>query len=123
LHFQLHVITRLSFNEQGRITHHRDFWDIKDVMGMVPGLRLFNWISCRVAAQGLSLATRLLGGVDRAVGFGHSRFQTDGSDSDTGLDSRGTVGSDWGRRGMVVSAGKTPAGVAGAGDDALGLEL
>jgi hypothetical protein len=26
LHFQLHVITRLQFNESGRITHHRDFW-------------------------------------------------------------------------------------------------
>lgn len=36
LHFQLHVVTRLSFNEQGRVTHHRDFWDVKDVLGLVP---------------------------------------------------------------------------------------
>lgn len=39
-HYQLHIISRLSFNEQGLITHHRDFWDVKDVMGLVPGISL-----------------------------------------------------------------------------------
>ncbi|KAJ7682094.1 hypothetical protein DFH06DRAFT_1160207 [Mycena polygramma] len=53
-HFQLHIITRLSFNEQGRITHHRDFWDVKDVMGLVPGASLAQWIGTRLAAKGLT---------------------------------------------------------------------
>ena len=58
-HLTLHVITRLSFNEQGRVTHHRDFWDVKDVIGLVPGLTLAQWISTRLAAKGLSLTSRI----------------------------------------------------------------
>ncbi|KAG5648757.1 hypothetical protein DXG03_000105 [Asterophora parasitica] len=59
LHFQLHIITRLSFNEQGRVTHHRDFWDVKDVIGLVPGVSLAQWIGTRLAALGLSYLGRL----------------------------------------------------------------
>ncbi|KAJ6536713.1 hypothetical protein DFH09DRAFT_1249800 [Mycena vulgaris] len=55
-HFKLHIITRLSFNEQGRITHHRDFWDVKDVMGLVPGVSLAQWIATRLAAKSLTYA-------------------------------------------------------------------
>ncbi|KAJ7865692.1 hypothetical protein B0H13DRAFT_2067523 [Mycena leptocephala] len=58
-HFQLHIITRLSFNEQGRITHHRDFWDVKDVMGLVPGASLAQWIGTRLAAKGLTYVASL----------------------------------------------------------------
>ncbi|KAK7049764.1 hypothetical protein VNI00_005795 [Paramarasmius palmivorus] len=58
LHFQLHIITRLSFNEQGRITHHRDFWDIKDVMRLIPGVPLAQWIGTRVAALVLTYIAR-----------------------------------------------------------------
>lgn len=29
LHLSLPIITRLSFNDAGKITHHRDFWDVK----------------------------------------------------------------------------------------------
>jgi hypothetical protein len=58
-HFQLHIITRLYFNEQGKVTHHRDFWDVKDVMGLVPGVSLMQWIGTRIAARGLAYATRL----------------------------------------------------------------
>ncbi|KAF9462062.1 hypothetical protein BDZ94DRAFT_1298853, partial [Collybia nuda] len=47
-HFRLHVITRLSFNEQGRVAHHRDFWDVKDVIGLVPGVSLAQWIGTRL---------------------------------------------------------------------------
>ncbi|KAG6897602.1 hypothetical protein C0992_013042 [Termitomyces sp. T32_za158] len=54
LHFQLHVVSRLSFNEQGRVTHHRDFWDVKDVIGLVPGVSLAQWIGTRLAAFGIS---------------------------------------------------------------------
>ncbi|KAJ7055010.1 hypothetical protein C8F01DRAFT_994690 [Mycena amicta] len=56
LHFQLHIITRLSFNEQGHITHHRDFWDVKDVLGLVPGVSLAQWIGTRLAAKGIAYA-------------------------------------------------------------------
>jgi hypothetical protein len=59
LHVQLHVTTRLSFNEQGRITHHRDIWDVKDVLGLVPGLSLAQWITSRLAARSLGFAARL----------------------------------------------------------------
>lgn len=58
LHFQLHVVTRLSFNEQGRVTHHRDFWDVKDVIGLVPGVSLAQWIGTRLAAFGISYFAR-----------------------------------------------------------------
>ncbi|KAG6861988.1 hypothetical protein C0995_009172 [Termitomyces sp. Mi166 len=58
LHFQLHVVTRLSFNEQGRVTHHRDFWDVKDVIGLVPGVSLAQWIATRLAAFGLSYLSK-----------------------------------------------------------------
>jgi len=59
LHLQLHILTRLSFNEQGRITHHRDIWDVKDVLGLVPGASLAQWIAARLAAQSLTFAARL----------------------------------------------------------------
>jgi len=59
LHLQLHILTRLSFNEQGRITHHRDIWDVKDVLGLVPGVSLAQWIGARLAATSLTIAARL----------------------------------------------------------------
>ncbi|KAG1838057.1 hypothetical protein C8R48DRAFT_742988 [Suillus tomentosus] len=60
LHLQLHVITCLSFNEQGRITYHRDVWDMRDVIGLVPGMRIAQWILGRAGAWGLSwIAKRL----------------------------------------------------------------
>jgi hypothetical protein len=52
-------MTRLSFNEQGRVTHHRDFWDVKDVLGLVPGLTLAQWMGTRLAAKGFSFASRV----------------------------------------------------------------
>ncbi|KAH7914443.1 hypothetical protein BJ138DRAFT_1208604 [Hygrophoropsis aurantiaca] len=54
LHFQLHILTRLSFNEQGRITHHRDIWDVKDIIGLIPGMGLAQWVGGRIAARGLA---------------------------------------------------------------------
>jgi len=59
-HFQLHVVTRLCFNEQGRVTQHRDFWDVKDVIGLVPGVSLAQWIGTRLAAKGISCMSNLL---------------------------------------------------------------
>jgi len=79
LHLRLHIITRLSFNEQGRITHHRDFWDVKDVLGLIPGLGLAQWIASRVAARGLGFAGHLLSGGKNTDGASES--STDGSES------------------------------------------
>jgi hypothetical protein len=62
LHLQLHIITRLSFNEQGRITHHRDIWDVKDVLGLVPGASIAQWIGARLAATSLTFVARLFTG-------------------------------------------------------------
>ncbi|KAF8716419.1 hypothetical protein AX14_012361 [Amanita brunnescens Koide BX004] len=60
LHFRLRILTRLSFNEQGCVTHHRDFWDVKDLMGLIPGVSLVQWIMSRLTGAGLSYAARLL---------------------------------------------------------------
>ncbi|KAF8914318.1 hypothetical protein CPB84DRAFT_1669087 [Gymnopilus junonius] len=60
LHFKLRIVTRLCFNEQGLVTHHRDVWDIKDVMGLLPGVSLAQWIGTRIAARGLSYVSKLL---------------------------------------------------------------
>ncbi|KAI0307059.1 hypothetical protein B0F90DRAFT_1622030 [Multifurca ochricompacta] len=57
-HLQLHVFTRLSFNEQGRIIHHRDVWDLKDLIGLVPGGMLSQWVTSRLAARVLSTVSR-----------------------------------------------------------------
>jgi hypothetical protein len=54
LHLQLPILTRLSFNEQGKITYHRDVWDMRDVIGLVPGMRVMQWILGRAGAWGLS---------------------------------------------------------------------
>ncbi|KAH8118397.1 hypothetical protein DFH11DRAFT_1502531 [Phellopilus nigrolimitatus] len=59
LHLKLRVLTRLSFNEQGRITRHRDVWDVRDVLGLVPGMQVAQWIGTRATAHGLSWAVHL----------------------------------------------------------------
>ena len=60
LHLKLHVFTRLSFNEQGRIIHHRDVWDLKDLVGLIPGGMLSQWVASRLAARVLSVISRLV---------------------------------------------------------------
>lgn len=47
-------MTRLSFNEQGQITYHRDIWDFRDVVRLIPGVRVALWIMTRAGAWGLS---------------------------------------------------------------------
>lgn len=72
MHFQLRVLTRLSMNEQGRITYHRDFWDVKDLLGLVPGVSLTQWIATRITGYSLSLMGRFgmwaFGGSRRRAG-------------------------------------------------------
>ncbi|KIY72203.1 hypothetical protein CYLTODRAFT_418182 [Cylindrobasidium torrendii FP15055 ss-10] len=80
LHFQLRIMTSLSFNEQMRICHHRDFWDIKDLMGLVPGMSLVQWVTSRLTARSLAFTYKLL----------PSAFSTEGPlgkafDNDVGL--------------------------------------
>lgn len=58
-HFKLHIVTRLSFNEQGLVTHHRDIWDVRDVLGLMPGASLAQWIGTRITASGLSYVSRI----------------------------------------------------------------
>ena len=58
MHFRLRVLTRLSMNEQGRITHHRDFWDVKDLLGLVPGVSLAQWVMTRITGYSLSVLGR-----------------------------------------------------------------
>ncbi|KAH9915447.1 uncharacterized protein BXZ73DRAFT_92612 [Epithele typhae] len=57
-HLKLPIITKLSFNDADKITHHRDFWDVKDLLGLVPGMTLFQWISGRLAAQSIRTIVR-----------------------------------------------------------------
>ncbi|KAH9938105.1 uncharacterized protein B0H18DRAFT_1132762 [Fomitopsis serialis] len=52
-HLSLPIITRLSFNDAGKITRHRDFWDIKDLLNLLPGMSLAQWITTRMVAQGI----------------------------------------------------------------------
>lgn len=52
----LPVHTRLSFNDSGRITHHQDIWDVKDVVNLVPGFGVAQWIGSRLMARSLSTA-------------------------------------------------------------------
>ena len=90
LHLRLRVLTRLSFNEQGRITRHRDFWDVRDVLGLVPGMRVAQWVGTRVAAQGISVVTRAA-----SWAFGRYKGRSEGSESsDTVLDTDREGGMD-----------------------------
>ena len=60
LHLQLRILTRLSFNEQGLVTYHRDIWDVKDFIGLLPGMTLAQWLGTRIAAVGLSYLSKFL---------------------------------------------------------------
>ncbi|GJE84865.1 hypothetical protein PsYK624_009410 [Phanerochaete sordida] len=52
-HLRLPITSRLSFNDAGKITYHRDLWDVKDMIGLVPGMSLAQWLSGRLVAQGI----------------------------------------------------------------------
>jgi hypothetical protein len=59
-HLQLRIISKLTFNEQGRISAHRDFWDARDLIGLVPGATAAQWVLTRLAAKGLATASWFL---------------------------------------------------------------
>lgn len=61
LHFKLRVTTRLSFNEAGRITRHRDTWDVRDFIALAPGMGTVQAVTTRLAGFALSAAAWALG--------------------------------------------------------------
>ena len=55
-HFRLRVTSRFSFNDAGRVTYHRDLWDVKDIAQMlVPWSRPFIFVVTRIAGFLLGL--------------------------------------------------------------------
>jgi len=90
MHFRLRVLTRLSMNEQGRITHHRDFWDVKDLLGLVPGVSLAQWVTTRVTGYSLSVLGRLSMWVLGGSG-GQAADQREGGDVEIGPPTIGRV--------------------------------
>ncbi|GBE79808.1 hypothetical protein SCP_0210090 [Sparassis crispa] len=78
-HLRLPLITRLSFNDAGKITHHRDYWDVKDLLNLIPGMTLAQCIASRIFAQsirGVVCASRLLVGSplpSTKIGLGKSQ--------------------------------------------------
>ncbi|KAF9235786.1 hypothetical protein BU15DRAFT_22471, partial [Melanogaster broomeanus] len=60
LHFQLPIMTRLTFNEQGQITYHGDIWDVRDVLRLIPGVRMVQWFVGRAGGWALSWVSRKL---------------------------------------------------------------
>ncbi|KAF9651687.1 hypothetical protein BDM02DRAFT_3090598 [Thelephora ganbajun] len=89
MHFQLRVLTRLSMNEQGRITHHRDFWDVKDLLGLVPGVSLAQWVTTRITGYSLSLLGRF--GMWVFGGSGGQAAEREGGDVEIGPPTIGRV--------------------------------
>ncbi|KAI0375932.1 hypothetical protein BV20DRAFT_959993 [Pilatotrama ljubarskyi] len=87
-HLKLPIITRLSFNDAGKITHHRDFWDVKDLLGLVPGMTLVQWVSSRLAAQSIR-------GI---VSVGRALLRTPPQDEETGVRPESSSAGDAKRR-------------------------
>ena len=42
------------------MTYHRDIWDVKDFIGLLPGMTLAQWLGTRIAAVGLSYLSKFL---------------------------------------------------------------
>lgn len=74
-HIRMRVTTRLLFNDAGRVVHHRDLIDLRDLIRGFPGGTLFQWLTSTVAAQSLSLFSRLL--------IGHRSRKEDSESSDS----------------------------------------
>jgi len=76
LHLKLKLLTRLSFNESGLVTRHRDFVDVKDMLTMIPGFAAVQWF-------GSSLMGRILGSVSSVLFRGtESTVAEDNSSTD-----------------------------------------
>jgi hypothetical protein len=87
-HFRLPVTTKLSFNDAGRITHHRDVWDMADLLAMLPGMPFAQWVGTRMTAHALSFVRRA-GGLVLSP-FSRSAFQGAPTDVETGDKAQST---------------------------------
>jgi len=126
LHLRLHVLTRLSFNEQGRITRHRDFWDVRDVLGLVPGMRVAQWLGTRIAAQGIAAVTQaaswVFGGKKSSLSCEEEEVATMGMDVERDGSGGLPATMDTTVSGSS-SRGELHDGTGGSGANALGLQL
>jgi hypothetical protein len=59
LHATLAISSKLTFNDAGRVTYHRDTWDARDLVALLPGGSLVQWATSRASAHALGLAGRL----------------------------------------------------------------
>ncbi|QRV72851.1 hypothetical protein RhiJN_00865 [Ceratobasidium sp. AG-Ba] len=59
LHRRVRVHTILSFNEQGRITHHQDVCDLRELLYLIPGGHAIQSVTTRFTAIGLAGLSRL----------------------------------------------------------------
>lgn len=82
-HLQMRIITKLTFNEQGRVSAHRDFWDIRDLAGLIPGGRTARWVLTRLAAHGLAATSWFFNGRKREEETGDLETPTGLSTDDT----------------------------------------
>lgn len=62
------VHTILSFNEQGRITHHQDICDLRELLYLIPGGHAVQSVTTRFAAIGLAGLSRLGTVLSRSAG-------------------------------------------------------
>ncbi|KAH7343382.1 hypothetical protein B0J17DRAFT_642170 [Rhizoctonia solani] len=59
LHRSVRMHTILSFNEQGRITHHQDTCDLRELLYLIPGGHAVQFVTTRFTAMGLAGLSRL----------------------------------------------------------------
>ncbi|KAF8605296.1 hypothetical protein BDV93DRAFT_521631 [Ceratobasidium sp. AG-I] len=59
VHRRVRVHTILSFNEQGRITHHQDVCDLRELLYLIPGGHALQSLTTRFTAIGLAGLSRL----------------------------------------------------------------
>ncbi|CAE6411989.1 unnamed protein product [Rhizoctonia solani] len=62
---RMHTI--LSFNEQGRITHHQDICDLRELLCLIPGGHAVQSVTTRFAAIGLAGLSRLGSALSRSA--------------------------------------------------------
>ncbi|KAB5596343.1 hypothetical protein CTheo_328 [Ceratobasidium theobromae] len=59
VHRSVRVHTILSFNEQGRITHHQDICDVRELLYLIPGGHAVQSVTTRFTAMGLAGLARV----------------------------------------------------------------
>ncbi len=64
------------FNDSGRVVHHQDVWDVKDVMRiMIPGMGAMQWVGSRLLANALSRGYGLYESIAATTGGGGGGIQ------------------------------------------------